>query len=111
MFIERYRDLINDDGKIIAIIDDSVLSGSSYAHIRNYVRSNFSIEAIISLPGDCFRRASARVKTSILILRLKDPNHEQKHIFLASSVYLGIENKIARRIGIKNINLRTNKRS
>ena len=109
MFIERYRDLVSDDGKIIAIIDDSVLSGSSYGFVRKYIRDNFSIEAIISLPGDCFRRASARVKTSILILRLKDSNEEQKKIFLASSIYLGIENKMAKRLGIKNTELQKNK--
>ncbi|WP_337085488.1 restriction endonuclease subunit M [Elizabethkingia anophelis] len=109
MFIERYKDLIKEDGKIIAIIDDSVLSGASYSHIRNYIRNNFSIEAIISLPGDCFRRASARVKTSILILQLKDPNEDQKNIFLASSVYLGIESKIAKRIGIKTLDLEAEK--
>lgn len=101
MFIERYRDLVTDSGKIVAVIDDSVLSGSSYIHVRDYIRDNFIIEAIISLPGDAFRRASARVKTSVIILRKKAEGDEQQEVFMASSIYLGIESKTAKRIGIK----------
>jgi type I restriction enzyme M protein len=111
MFIERYLDLVSDRGKIIAIIDDSVLSGSSYSHIRNYLREMFIIEGIISLPGDAFKRASARVKTSILILRKKAHKNEvQKDIFLDSSIYLGLEEKTAKRIGLRNVDLELEKK-
>ncbi|HEY8271749.1 MAG TPA: N-6 DNA methylase [Pseudobdellovibrionaceae bacterium] len=101
MFIERYKDLVSDSGKIIAVIDDSVLSGSSYEYIREYIRNNFIIEAIISLPGDAFRRAAARVKTSVIVLRKKSKDDSQDDIFMASSIYLGLEQKTAKRIGIK----------
>lgn len=100
MFIERYKDLVSDDGKIVAVIDDSVLSGSSYRHVRNYIRQNFIIEGIISLPGDAFKRASARVKTSVIILRKRSENDNQSDVFMMSSVYLGLEDKTAKRIGI-----------
>ncbi len=105
MFIERYKDLVTDDGKIVAVIDDSVLSGSSYVHVRDYIRENFIIDAIISLPGDAFRRASARVKTSVIILRKKIEEETQQDVFMASSIYLGIESKTAKRIGIKVLDL------
>lgn len=100
MFIERYKDLISDTGKIVAVIDDSVLSGSSYSHVRHYVRDNFIIEGIISLPGDAFKRASARVKTSVIVLRKKLEDDVQKDVFMASAIYLGLEDKTAKRIGI-----------
>lgn len=100
MFVERYKDLVSKDGQILAVIDDSVLSGSSYAPVRDYIRENFIIIAVISLPGDAFRRASARVKTSILILRLKQEGETQSDVFMASSISLGLEGKVARRIGI-----------
>lgn len=100
MFLERYKDLVSDDGKILAVIDDSVLSGPSYVHVRNYIRKNFILLAVISLPGDAFRRASARVKTSILILRLRKEDEIQSDVFMATSVCLGLEKRIARRIGI-----------
>jgi len=100
MFIERYKDLISETGKIVAVIDDSVLSGSSYKHVRNYIRNNFIIEGVVSLPGDAFKRASARVKTSIMILRKKSFEDTQPDIFMASAIYLGLEDKTAKRIGI-----------
>lgn len=100
MFIERYRDLVAENGKIFAIIDDSVLSGDSYKHVRIYIKNNFIIHGIVSLPGDAFRRASARVKTSIIILRPKKKNEAQRDIFMTSAIYLGVEEKTAKRIGI-----------
>lgn len=100
MFLERYRDLVSADGRILAIIDDSVLSGESYKHIREYIRNNFIIIGIISLPGDAFRRASARVKTSIIVLRLRSEEEAQFDLFMTSAIYLGLEEKTAKRIGI-----------
>ena len=100
MFLERYRDLITPGGKILAVIDESVLSGSSYGHVRNYLREHFLIRGVISLPGDTFRRASARVKTSILILETKRENETQDDVFMATATYLGVEQKTARRIGM-----------
>ena len=100
MFIERYKDLVSNGGKIFAIIDDSVLSGASYSHVRDYIREHFIVIAIVSLPGDAFRRASARVKTSILVLRLRKKGEIQSDVFMATAICLGIEEKTARRIGI-----------
>lgn len=100
MFIERYKDLVSENGQILAIIDDSVLSGDSYKYIRDYIREKFIIKAIISLPGDAFKRSMARVKTSIIVLRLKKEEEEQTEVFMYSIKYLGLEAKIAKRIGI-----------
>lgn len=110
MFIERYKDLVSENGRIIAVVDDSVLSGSSYRHVRSYIRRNFLIDAIISLPGDAFRRASARVKTSIIVLKKKlNVGDTQEDIFMASSIYIGLEKKMAKRIGIRNLDLQGQK--
>lgn len=100
MFLERYRDLVVPGGKIFAVIDESVLSGSSYQHVRNYLRKHFLIRGVVSLPGDTFRRASARVKTSILILQAKDGKETQDDLFMSTAIYLGVEPKTARRIGM-----------
>jgi type I restriction enzyme M protein len=110
MFLERYKDLVSEDGQVLAVIDDSVLSGSSYSSVRDYIRDNFIVVAIISLPGDAFRRASARVKTSVLILRLRKSGESQPEVFMASAVTLGLEEKIARRIGIPAAGLEARKK-
>lgn len=109
MFIERYNDLVSDDGRILAIIDDSVLSGKKYQKIREYLLETFLIVAIISLPGDAFRRAKARVKTSILILRKKN-GEEQGEVFVEQAVYLGLTHESAKRINISIDELNQGKR-
>lgn len=100
MFLERYVDLVADDGKILAIIDESILSGESYKSVRSYLRDQFIITGIISLPGDAFKRADARVKTSVLILRKRKTGEKQSDLFMASACYLGLEPQSAKRIGI-----------
>ena len=100
MFLERYRDLVKEDGRILAIIDDSVLSGDKFKSIREFIRSQFIIRGIVSLPGDAFRHASARVKTSVMILRPKKPDEEQGTAFMDKAIYLGLTENVANRIGI-----------
>lgn len=100
MFIELYKDLVAEGGRILAIIDDSVLSGESYSHIRGFIRHSFMIRAIISLPGDAFKRSSARVKTSIMILEKRIGDETQSDVFMTSARYLGLESAVARRIGV-----------
>jgi len=104
LFLERYIDLVSENGKIFAIIDDSILSGESYKLIRNEIRKNFIIIGIISLPGDAFKRAHSRVSTSIIILRLKktigEEPEKQRSVFMETSIYLGLTKITAKRIGI-----------
>ena len=100
MFLERYKELVSDSGRILAIIDDSILSGDSFRSIRDYIRESFIIVGVISLPGDAFRRSASRVKTSLLILRRRIEQEEQSDVFMEQSVYLGLASKTAKRIGI-----------
>lgn len=109
MFLERYKELVSDTGRILAIIDDSVLSGESYREIRDYIREAFIIIGVVSLPGDAFKRADSRVKTSILILRKRRESEEQMDVFMEKSVYLGLTAKIAKRIGISRVELEREK--
>ncbi len=109
MFLERYKELVSENGRILAVIDDSILSGESYAPVRDYIRKSFIIIGIVSLPGDAFRRSDARVKTSILVLRLRKEDEEQGDIFMEKSVYLGLTTKTAKRVGIPRSELESQK--
>lgn len=73
MFIERYRDLLEPGGRLLTVIDDTVLASDKeqFRATREFIRANFLIRAIISLPGDTFRRSGSRVKTSVLLLEKK----------------------------------------
>ena len=101
MYLERYRDFVHEEGRILAIIDDSVLSGSAFSEIRDYIRETFIVRGVISLPGDAFQHASSRVKTSILILRPRREGEVQGEVFMEKAIYLGLTEKVAKRIGIR----------
>lgn len=83
--LERYWDLLNDNnGRLLTIIDDTVLNGVSSKVFRDFIRRKFIIKAVISLPFNTFKNAQTTTKTSILYLR-KKVNEEEKQpaIFMA----------------------------
>ncbi len=93
MFIERYFDLLKEGGKLITIIDESVLNadgqGDEYKRFRDWLRNHFIIKAIISLPKNTFVNADAGVKTSILYLIKKSAKDTQGKVFMAISENVG----------------------
>ena len=94
MFIERYYDLLKQGGILITVIDDALLSREGFGYVRNYIRNKFVIKAIISLPGDAFRRSGARVKTTVLVLEKRHSDtDEQPDIFYYFSKHLGVDDK------------------
>jgi type I restriction enzyme M protein len=92
MFIERYYELLEPGGKLISVIDETVLSSDDYTYVRDFIRDKFIIKAIISLHGDAFQQSKARVKTALVYLVKKtDKNEQQPAAFMYSSVYLGVD--------------------
>ena len=92
MFMERYHDLLKPGGKLLTVIDETLLSSKHFAFVRTFLRERFLIRAIISLPGDTFRRSGSRVKTSVLYLEKKRSDNEQQgNWFHYFSMYLGVD--------------------
>lgn len=93
MFLERYHDILRDGGKLLTVIDDSVLNteglGESMKIFRQWLRKKFIIRAIISLPRNTFVNADAGVKTSVLYLTKRVEGEEQPPIFMAISNDVG----------------------
>lgn len=115
MFIERYAGLLKPGGKLISVIDETVLSSPKYSYVRDFIRQNFIVRAIISLHGDAFQMAKARVKTALIYLeKKKNVNDQQPAAFMYSSIRLGIDDmpvttnpekiKIARKLAVEEIN-------
>jgi type I restriction enzyme M protein len=92
MFLERYHDLLKSGGKLITIIDETILSSPDYGYVRNFIRKYFIIKAIISLHGDAFQQSNARVKTAMIYLEKKQKISDwQNAVFMYSSIYLGVD--------------------
>lgn len=92
MFIERYRDLLVTGGKLFTVIDETLLSSKNFDYVREVIRRDFIVRAIISLPGDAFKRSGARVKTSVLCLEKKaDLTDKQPRIFYAFAENIGVD--------------------
>ncbi|MCK4386797.1 MAG: N-6 DNA methylase [Candidatus Pacebacteria bacterium] len=94
MFIERYFDLLKPGGKLVTVIDESVLNtegqGKSMQKFRKWLREKFIIKAIISLPKNTFVNADAGVKTSVVYLTKRmDEKQEQPPVFMAISENIG----------------------
>lgn len=90
LFLERYRDLLEPHGKLITVMDESVLNTATEKEYRDFIRDNFIIKAVISLPRNTFVNADTTVKTSVLYLIKKaEPQETQPDVFMAMSNNVG----------------------
>jgi len=97
MFLERYWRLLKPGGRILTVIDDSVLGGHNFAFVRDFIRDRFIICGIISLHGDAFQRSGARAKTSILYLaKRRSEDETQPAVFVFESRYVGLDDVVPR---------------
>jgi type I restriction enzyme M protein len=99
MFIERYHDLLKPGGRLVTVIDDSILGGDRERRVRAYIRDKFIVVAVVSLPGDAFQRSQARVKTSVVVLQRKNfPEEEQPPVFMYYCTRVGIDEVARQRV-------------
>lgn len=94
MFIERYYGLLVPGGRLITVIDNTILNSEQYSFVRDYIRKHFIIKAVISLHGDAFQQSKARVKTSLIYLEKKHVlSEKQPDVFMTFSTCLGVDDK------------------
>lgn len=99
MFLERYLDYLQPEGRLITVIDDSVLGSRAYLEARKWLMKKYIVEAVISLPGDAFQRSEARVKTSVLVLRKKtEETEEQASVFMYFCTKVGVDDPSRERV-------------
>jgi len=90
MFLERYYDLLEDRGKLLTVMDESVLNTSSNKPFRDFIKKRFLVKAVISLPKNAFVNAGSAVKTSVLYLvKKKKESESQPRTFMAISENIG----------------------
>ncbi len=70
LFIERWFQLLRENGRLGVVLPDSVLDTEDNLYIRKFLYRHFEIKAIISLPFLAFKPFTP-TKTSLLIARKK----------------------------------------
>ena len=97
LFIERYFDLLKGGGRLLTVIDDSLLNGKNQSVYRKWIKDRFYVRAVISLPFNAFINASTTIKTSVLFLEKKESEklieQTSKNIFMAICNNIGHDDK------------------
>lgn len=96
LFLELYWQLLKPGGRLLIILDDGILGGKKYSYVRDFIRQKFIVRAVVSLHGDAFQRAGARVKTSIVHLVRRQEGEGQPDIFVYESRYVGLDDVVPR---------------
>jgi tRNA1(Val) A37 N6-methylase TrmN6 len=89
LFTERCIELVRPGGRVIIVLDDSVLNLPTNADIRSLIRSRTIVEAVVSLPDVSFMPYSS-AKCSVVVLRRKrGADDTQGPIFMADAGEVG----------------------
>ncbi len=83
-------------GKLLIILDEGILNDTRYKPVRDFLKKNFYIKAIISLTRDTFIPVSkTSTKTSILYaIKKEDPNAvQQEPVFYAHANKVGVDTR------------------
>jgi type I restriction-modification system DNA methylase subunit len=93
LFVDRNISLLREGGLLAMVLPDSVISSKGMAGLlRQYLRANVIVKAIVELPAATFAQAGTRTKTSILYLEKSKPLQKTpKTAFIAKAEELGFE--------------------
>jgi len=83
-------------GKLLTVIDEGALNTEEYKEVRAFIRKNFFIKAIISLPQTTFKKlAKSMPKASIIYLLRKDNelDRQEEPCFFAQASQVGIDTR------------------
>ena len=87
LFIERCTTMLKPGGRIGIILPDGVLSNPRLEYVVNYIKENYIIKAMASLPKGTFTPYGADPKTHILLMRKKKFATEKQGNIINMKVY------------------------
>lgn len=93
LFVERCIDFLRSGGRMAIVLPDGILTNTSQKYVRNFIKENTEIFAVISLPIFAFSHYGAGVKSSLLFLRKKGKNEKLNNypIFMAIADHIGYD--------------------
>lgn len=80
LFIQHMIDMVDEEGEILTVIDESILNAPKWKQVREFIMNKSCIEAIVSLPKAAFSPNKINVKTSILYLKKKEGTNPEDYI-------------------------------
>ena len=94
LFIERCLQFLKNYGRMAIVLPDGDLTNSSLGYVRQWIKNNAKILAVVSLPQEVFIPFGAGVKASVLFLQ-KLPEEELEKIKKKDyPIFMGIIEKI-----------------
>ena len=108
LFIERFIQLLKPAGRLCTVLPEGVLSGDRYSYVRDWLYSQLSIEAIITLPKKGMF-SSANVNTAILCAYKKPCNNKNDDVLYVRDITFDEFDLIYEYMARKNIFVRGDK--
>jgi type I restriction enzyme M protein len=102
LFIELCLGLLEDGGRLLTVIDDGILNNSTLSYVRDFIKEQAIIKAVVSLPRGTFNPYGSGVKSSVLYVQKKTnltekkdkiPPEKQGDVFMAIANYVGFDTR------------------
>jgi type I restriction enzyme M protein len=93
LFIERCLKLLKPEGILGIVVPDGVLSNTTLKYVRDFIKDDSVVKAVVSLPRETFLPYGSGVKASLLFLQKKDIKNKikQEDIFMANAEEIGYD--------------------
>ena len=95
LFLERVHSFLKPGtGRAAVVLPDGILTNSSLQGVRHWLRANFQLLAVVSLPQTAFSHYDAGVKASIVFLRRRAAGEsisDDEAIFMALAENIGYD--------------------
>jgi type I restriction enzyme M protein len=89
LFLERCLQLLELGGRMAIVVPDPILNGSSTADVRQLLREEAIIDAVIKLPSETFAPYGSSAESSLLFLHKKTRGARQASVFMAEARSVG----------------------
>ncbi len=94
LFLTLCINLLKPYGRLGIVMPDGILTNSSLKFVRDYIKKETIVKAVVSLPQETFLPYGSGVKASLIFLEKKnttDPYHEQGPVFMAIAENIGYD--------------------
>lgn len=96
LLLQKANVFLRNGGKFISVVDEGILNTEDYAKFRKFIRDNYFIRGVFSLPQTTFKRlAKSSPKSSIIYLIKKENllDSQKTPIFFAQLSKVGIDTR------------------